>query len=356
MVIEVLIIAACLVLNGLLAAVEMAFVSVGKPLLRQLARGGDKEAQKILFLREAPERTLSVIQIGITLVASVSAAVGGASAYESLSPILHEKYGLTGVAAHIIAMSLVVVPLTYFNVLLGELVPKTLALRHPLQIMLRATRWLIAIEKLLNPFVTALEWSTQKVLSVLSLRKIKGENTDAAISETIELGGLSSQTRQYVINLVNIEHKRVCDVLVPWDQVIYVRHNQTMDEVESIILHSGHTRLPVMLNGAVIGIINTKEFMALRASGQDAWGTLIRPALRVQESDTLFRAFRAMQEIRSHLSIVFSKSDQGNRITGIVTMEDIFEEFIGEIYDEDDDSRLRRILLAGRMKRVRSAR
>lgn len=349
MVVEVLIIAVCLVLNGLLAAVEMAFVSIGKPLLRQLARGGDKEAQKILFLREAPERTLSVIQIGITLVASISAAVGGAGAYESISPIFQRSFGLKAPIADIAAMAAVVVPLTYLNVLLGELVPKTLALRRPLWIMLKATRWLIAIEKILDPFVSGLEWSTRRILA---LGKFKHEHTEPVIGDTIELSGLSSQTRQYVINLVSIEHKRVCDILVPWGQVIYVRHDQSMMEVESIILHSGHTRLPVMLNGTVIGIINTKEFMALRASGQENWGTLIRPALRVQESDTLFRAFRAMQEIRSHLSIVY----HGNRLSGIVTMEDILEEFIGEIYDEDDDSRLRKILLAGRMSRYQNAR
>jgi len=348
MVIELLIIAACLVLNGLLAAIEMAFVSVGKPLLRQLARGGNKDAQQILFLREAPERTLSVIQIGITLVASLSAAVGGASAFESVSPVFREKFGLTAPLADIAAMATVLLPLTYLNVLFGELVPKSLALRHPLRIMNRATRWLLAIEKILDPFVTALEWSTRKVLS---LGRFKSDLSEPASGETIELGALSSQTRQYVINLVNIEHRRVCDVLVPWDQVIYVRHNQTMEEVESIVLHSGHTRLPVMLNGAVIGIINTKEFMSLRASGQENWGTLIRPALRVQENDTLFRAFRAMQEIRSHLSIVYREQ----KLSGIVTMEDILEEIIGEIYDEDDDSRLRRILLAGRMKRLRNA-
>jgi putative hemolysin len=201
----------------------------------------------------------------------------------------------------------------------------------------------------LDPFVTALEWSTRKILA---LGKVKSEVTEASHGETIELSGLSSQTRQYVINMVNIEHKRVCDVLVPWEQVVYVRHDQTMEEVESIILSSGHTRLPVMLNEAVIGIINTKEFIALRASGQENWGTLIRPALRVQEADTLFRAFRAMQEIRSHLSIVY----HDHQVIGIVTMEDILEEIIGEIYDEDDDSRLRRILLTGRMKRFQRAR
>lgn len=349
MVVEVLIIAACLVLNGLLAAIEMAFVSIGKPLLRQLARGGDKDAQKILFLREAPERTLSVIQIGITLVASVSAAVGGAGAYESVSPIFQHAFGWRPPVADIAALAAVVLPLTYLNVLFGELVPKSLALRRPLRIMLMATRWLIAIEKTLSPFVTALEWSTRKILA---LGKVKSEVTEASSGETIELSGLSSQTRQYVINMVNIEHKRVCDVLVPWKQVVYVRHDQTMEEVESLILSSGHTRLPVMLNEAVIGIINTKEFIALRASGQENWGTLIRPALRIQETDTLFRAFRAMQEIRSHLSIVY----HGHQVIGIVTMEDILEEIIGEIYDEDDDSRLKRILLTGRMKRFQGAR
>jgi putative hemolysin len=337
MVVEVLIIAACLLLNGLLAAVEMAFVSLSKPLLRQLARGGDHEAQKILFLREAPERTLSVIQIGITLVASLSAAVGGAGAYTDLSPILKARFGIQSPLADIAAMAIVVLPLTYLNVLLGELVPKTLALKHPLRIMYRSVGWLMAIEKILDPFVSALEWSTRKVLS---LKTVKTEMPETASSETIEIGGLSSQTRQYVINLVNIEHKRVCDVLVPWDQVVYVRHTQSMEEVEAIILHSGHTRLPVMLNGVVIGLINTKEFISLHASGQENWSTLIRPALRVQENDTLFRAFRAMQEIRSHLSIVYDRS----KLSGIVTMEDILEEIIGEVYDEDDDSRLRRIL------------
>jgi putative hemolysin len=349
MVIELVIIAACLVLNGLLAAIEMAFVTVGKPGLRQLARSGDKEAQKILFLREAPERTLSVIQIGVTLVASLSAAVGGAGALESISPVIRDRLGLSPGLADAAAVAVVVLPLTYLNVLLGELVPKTLALRHPIKIMLKATRWLIAIEKFLNPVVDALEWSTRRVLALVSPSAQPSENSEG---ETIELSVLSSQAREYVVNLVNIEHKRVCDVLVPWDQVIYVRHNQSAQEVESIVLHSGHTRLPVVLNGAVIGILNTKEFLSLRASGEESWGTLIRPALRVQESDKLLRAFRAMQEIRSHMSVVYDRS----RPTGIVTMEDILEEIIGEVYDEDDDSRLRRILIAGRLKRLSKSR
>jgi putative hemolysin len=338
MVIELLIIAACLVLNGLFAAVEIAFVTVGKPLLRQLARVGNKDAQRLLFLRDSPERTLSVIQIGVTLVASLSAAVGGVGALQTVSPWIQNRLGISAGVSEASAVAIVVLPLTYINVLLGELVPKTLALKHPLQIVLKATFWLSTVERILDPVVTALEWSTRRVISALSL---KGRRTDVVDSEqTVELEGLSLQTRQYVINLVGIEHKRVCDVLVPWDQVIYVRHDQSAEEVESVALTSGHTRLPVMLKGAVIGILNTKEFLSFKASGQDNWSTLIRPALRVQESDTILRAFRAMQELRSHLSVVYNKS----QLSGIITMEDVLEEIIGEVYDEDDDSRLRRIL------------
>jgi putative hemolysin len=132
--IELAVIAACLLLNGILAGVEMAFVTIGRPRLRELARSGNRDAQSILKLRENPERTLSILQIGITLVGAIAAAVGGAGAEELLDPILMQRFAVTEETAEIIGIILVVLPITYLSVVVGELVPKALALRNPQKI------------------------------------------------------------------------------------------------------------------------------------------------------------------------------------------------------------------------------
>lgn len=337
----------CLTLNALLAGAEMAFVTVGRPRLRELSRTGNKTATRILALRDNPERTLSVIQVGITLVGALAAAVGGAGAEEFLDPIFREKFGWSENTAEFVGILAVVIPFTYLSVVFGELVPKAVALRDPLKVVLVSAKWLILFDRILSPVITGLEWSTKKVLKVV-LRKSK-VTPPPTTPDTLELDELSHQARQYVLNLVSIEKKKVKDVMLPWDRVVSVAIDQPIEEVESLILSSGHTRLPVRRNGAVAGLINTKELLALRKAGAGEWGAIIRPIVPVQESDSLLRALRMMQERRSHLSIVFS----GGALSGIVTMEDILEEVIGDIFDEDDDGALKRILSTGSFFRTK---
>ena len=232
------------------------------------------------------------------------------------------------------------------NVIFAELVPKTLALRNPGLIAAASSRWLMWLDTIFLPVVDFLEWATRKILALL-FPKSRATNMDTAGHETVELDTLSSQARQYILNLVRIEKKRVRDVMLGWNQVDHVYFAQPSVEVEAIALRSGHTRLPVIADGQIFGIVNTKELLALVKSGGEKWTQIVRPMSRVQEYDSLFKALRQMQEKRSHLSSVFA----GTTLTGIVTMEDILEEIIGEIYDEDDDGALRRILSsAGRMR------
>jgi putative hemolysin len=312
--------------------------------VKELAKSGRRSALILLALRENPERTLSVMQVGIGLVGALAAAVGGAEAHAAVAPYLIIKFGLSAHFAKALSIALVVVPLTFLNVIFAELVPKTLALRNPTRIALYSARWLVAMDKVFLPAVDLLEWSTKKILAVFFP---KSRATPPVSTDTVELDQLSSQARQYVLNLVNLEKKRVRDIAMPWAQVDHVFFSQTITEVEAVALRSGHTRLPVIADGQVFGIINTKELLALIKSGSDKWTQIVRPMSRVQEYETLFKALRQMQEKRSHLSAVFA----GTSLVGIVTMEDILEEVIGEIYDEDDDGALKRILsTAGRMR------
>ena len=337
---EWIIVLVCLVLNALLAAAEMAFVTLTRSQVKELAKSGKRAAVTLYSLRENPERTLSVIQVGITMVGALAAAVGGAEADDTIAPILMQNFTISANVAKALSLAMVVIPLTFVNVVFAELVPKTLALRNPTRIALFSARWLEALDTIFLPLVDVLEWSTKRVLSVFFPKSRQAQPTSN--TETVELDQLSSQARQYVLNLVSLEKKRVRDIALPWAQVDHVFITQTIGEVEAVALRSGHTRLPVIADGQVFGIINTKELLALIKSGSDKWIQIVRPMSRVQEYETLLKALRQMQEKRSHLSAVFA----GTSLVGIVTMEDVLEEVIGEVYDEDDDGALRRILSA----------
>lgn len=340
--VETGIIILCLLVNALLAGAEMAFVAVSKPTLREAVRQGHKRAELLLRLRENPERTLSVIQIGITMVGALAGAVGGAGAEEALSPAIERWLGVTENTADTIAIGLVVLPLTYCTVVVGELVPKTLALKRALTFALTVAPWLSLFDRLLGPLVTVLEWSTKQLLKLFSLWRRRHGETDVKepSEETVELGLLSQQHRQYVLNLVDLERKRVQDIYLPWERVIAVDAAQSAEEVQTIVVTSGHTRLPVLDGQRVAGVLNTKEFIAFRAAGGEGWTSLIRPAVDMQAKTPLLSGLKLLQDRRSHLGIVYA----GQTRLGIVTLEDILEEVVGDIYDEDDEGTLRRIL------------
>lgn len=342
---ELVVIALCLVLNAFFAAYEMAFVSVPKPELRRLARNGNKEAQRLLHLRENPERTLSTIQIGITLVGAISAAVGGAGATESISPWFRLRFDMSEHGAEFLAIVLVVLPLTYLSVVVGELVPKSLALKNPLKITLLGARWLWAADRVLAPAVNLLEWSTKLLLRTFFPRA----KTMVPVSEaTVEIEALPPSLQDAVLNLAHLENRKVRDILLRWKDVNSIKTSDTMEEIVTLILASGHTRLPVCNeSGAAVGILHTKEYLAYREAGNSDWHSMVRPILVVQPSDSLLTVLRLMQKNHRHMAIVGREAP-----IGIVTLEDISEEIWGDFYDEDDTSRIRKVF-ADRVKTKR---
>lgn len=343
---EVIVVGVCLILNALFAAYEMAFVSIPRSELRALAKNGSKQAQKLLGLRESPERTLSIIQIGITLVGAIAAAVGGAGAEEMLEPYFRQSFGMSERTAEILSLGVVVLPITYLSVVVGELVPKTLALRNPAGIVLGGARFLFVADRVFSPIITVLEWSTQKILKTFFPRS-KAEST--AESTAIDINELSPVHQKFMLNMAGIEKKLIKDILLPWAQVVKIENTASSDEVFQVVLNSGHTRLPVKENGKVVGVLHTKEFMALRESGETNWNSIIRPVIKVQTMDSAFGTMRLLQEKKNHMAIVIGANGDS---AGIVTLEDILEEVVGDIFDEDDDGSVRKIYAAKIKSRV----
>jgi len=337
--IELAVIVVCLFLNALLAGAETAFIAVSKPSLKELAKKGNEKASLLLKLREAPERTLSIIQIGITFVGALAAAFGGAGAEEIITPWMKNQFGLGEVLSETISILIVVLPLTFVTVVFGELVPKTVALKRPLFFSFRTAPSLHAISRIFDPLVTAFEISTKIIVGFFTKKHfLHAELEEIEASADVDI--LSPVNRQYVVNLLKIEKTTLKEIMVPWNEVVFVKAKDSIEDVENLLIASGHTRVPVVKENEVIGIINAKEFFALKKAYRSDWISILRPAFKISENSTLIVTLPLMQQKHAHLAVIY----RGSQKVGITTMEGIFEEIIGDIYDEDDDGTLKHML------------
>lgn len=327
----------CLIINAVFSAYEMAFVTVGQEDLEDLDERHQKIKEKIRIFKTNPERTLSVIQIGITLVGAIAAAVGGTGAVENLEPYLVQSYGISTSLAEAIAVTMVIVPLTYFSVVFGELVPKTIALRYPLEVLGLGTKLIYLIDKLLSPIVSFLEKSTGYILKLIRLDKVQVED----VPESVEIGNLPAYHRNFVHNLVSLRSKKVKTAMIPWEKVSFLNFSYTDEEVENKIQAVPRSRFPVIDEDVFVGILHVKEWDEVLEGSLIPWQSILGPAFMVSSEDRILDAFLQMQETNNHLAVVLNS--QG-RFVGIITIEDILEQIVGNIRDDLDRNRIKRLL------------
>ncbi len=337
---EWIIVIILLLLNGVFSCVEMAFASTNVPLMRDMAVKGNAAAKRFITLRTHPERTFAVIQVGITLVGTLSAAVGGAKVEETFLPALKNCFHISGAMAVVFGIALFVIPFSFFTVVIGELVPKAIAIRYPEEIALFSSRLLILLTKIANPVVHILEQSTIKLLFLMGIRHVHSLEGD--VSE-LSLKALHPFHRDYLLNLFSLRFKKASDVMLPFSKVVTVRSSMGKEEILKTIIACGHTRLPVLSDDVepqVTGILHTKEFVAMMNTRIEfSLASLLRKPYLVDVQESILRILKELQINHIHMAIV----RQGNQTMGIVTLEDILEEVVGEIYDEDDDGIVKKI-------------
>lgn len=327
----------CLAINAFFSAYEMAFVTITKEEINELDETGFI-SRRIRRFKKKPERTLSVIQIGISLVGAIAAAVGGTGAVESLEPYIINNYGLSPALAEVIAVTVVILPLTYFSVVFGELFPKTIALKHPLKVLTLGTSVLSFIDRVLSPIVTFLEVSTNFLLKIVGLGTKVVE--DESMGETIDIGNLPTYHQKFVQNLVNLKAQRVRKSMIPWAQVTFMNFSDTEEEVRSKMAATPHSRFPVIDEDVLVGILNVKELPDMLRIKHLPWQSILRPAVQVQPTQKVLEAFLKLQEKHSHMAVV---EDEG-KFVGIITIEGVLEEVVGDIYDNSDQSKISKIL------------
>jgi putative hemolysin len=349
MVLELGLIVLLVLLNGVFAGTELAMVSAKRGRLQQQAEDGSGGAQAALRLQEQPNRLLSTVQIGITLIGTIAGAYGGASIAESLSPLL-ASIPVLAPFADTLAFALVVVIITFLSLVFGELVPKRLALQSAEGIAVAMARPMELIATIARPVVAVLGWSTESILRLLGRRDSDGpsvteEDIRQLIREGAEEGTVEHEERQYIERVFDLGDRRVRQVMTPRRSVSVLDADDRLSEVIDQLLETGYSRFPVYSDrpDEIVGVAHVRDILRLYRNGNET-ATIrdaMRPPLVVPESMRAADLLALFRTARQHLAVVV---DELGSFDGVVTMEDVLEELVGDIADEYDDAAEQRIV------------
>jgi putative hemolysin len=338
--IDVLLIFALILLNAVLAMSEMAIVSSREARLKAMAKSGSGGARCALELAGDPGRFLSTVQSGITLIAVFAGAFSGASLGEPVSERI-EALGLSHETAHTVGFGVVIVLTTYFSLVIGEIVPKQIALRSPeplAAIMARPMHWLSVI---VAPFVWVLEHSSSLILRLFGLDKeskthVTAEELHLVVAEAQTAGVLEEDERAMISGIVRLADRPVREVMTPRTEIDWIDVSSSPEEVRQALLDSPHNRLPVA-DGAVeniVGVIQTRDVLAASLEGRPI--DLHRLCRKAPVIPDLMDAMDALAVLRSADVPLALVHDEYGHLDGIVTPGSILAALAGTFASDVD--------------------
>jgi len=331
---DVLLIFALIMLNGVLAMSELAIVSSREARLKAMARSGSGGAQCALDLAADPGRFLSTVQSGITLIAIFAGAFSGATLGEPITQRVQQQLGLDPNTAHTVGFGLVIVLTTYFSLVIGEIVPKQIALRSPEPIavvMSRPMRWL---SKITAPFVWVLERSSALIFRLLGLDKgsknqVTAEELHLVVAEAQSAGVLEEDERAMISGIVRLADRPVREVMTPRTEIDWIDVNSTPKEVHQALLETAHSRIPVA-DGSIeniVGVIKIGDVLAEALEGRPI--ELRRLCIKAPVIPDLMDAMDALTVLRSADVPLALVHDEYGHLDGIVTPGSILAALAG---------------------------
>lgn len=334
-----------ILVNAFFAAAEIAVLSLSESRLKKQAGEGDKQAARLLVLTQAPDHFLSAIQIAITLAGFLSSAFAADSFSDPLVAWLVDDLGVTVLspaALNTLMVVLITLTLSYFSLVLGELVPKRIAMKKTEAVARFTLGAVSAVAAVFRPVIWLLSKSTDAVLRLLHIDP-RAEAEDVSEDEILmmvdlgeERGAIEPLEKELIENIFGFNDTTAEDVMVHRTGMVTVRAEDTDEDILNAILTSGRSRFPVYREDAddIVGILNARDFLLnAREERPKPLSELLRPAWFVPEPVRADILFRDMQSNKIHMAIVV---DEYGGTSGLVTMEDLLEELVGNIYDEFD--------------------
>ncbi len=340
---ELGIIVLLVMLNAVFVAAEIALVSLRRSRVDQLVDEGRRGARRVRRLTSNPGRFLAVIQLAITFIGFLASAFAGVSLAVTLATFL-EGLGLDHDYATVAALLVVTILLSLFTIVFGELVPKTLALAHPEAFALALAGPVDILGRALRPLVAVLTATTSAIArlfgaEVTSEARITADELRLIVERGGEQGILEAEEEQMINAVIELGGRRVHEVMVPRTAIVGLPASATYDEAIDLIIAEGHSRVPVYEASVdeVVGILYAKDllpFLKSDAAARSSLRTMLRTPVFVPESMSIDDLLHEFQRRKVHIAIVL---DEYGGTAGLVTIEDLLEEIVGEIQDEYDE-------------------
>lgn len=329
-----------IIANGLFAMSEIAVVSTRKARLQVLAESGDTKAQSALRLMDTPDRFLSTVQIGITLIGILAGAVGGETLANNIEPWL-ASVPLLAPYSGPISLALVVTVITYLQLVIGELAPKQIGLSNPERISMLVARPMELLSQITRPLVWVLSISTRGIMKLLRVKPsstpvVTREEVQIMIEQGAESGVFEPINEEMVEQVFRLGDRRVNDLMTPRPDVIYLDLLDPVEKIREIIIQSGHSRYPVVRGDEdnIMGIVLARDLLAqsLRGDALDL-NAIMRQPLIVPEGMPLLDVLDRFKEDKTQIAIVI---DEYGELQGLLTFNDMLEEVVGDVPEVGD--------------------
>lgn len=335
MTIEILFIFLLIILNGVFSMSETALVSSRKLRLQQLADEGHENASVALELANDPNRFLATVQFGISLIGTLAGVFGGATIAERLAVVLEKIFWLQP-HHESLALGVVVLAITFLSLILGELVPKRLALYHPERIAAGMAKSMRRLSLIASPFVRLLSLSTEGVLRLFRIKApveppVTEEEVKAMIDQGTEAGVFEEAEQDIVERVFRLGDRRVSTLMTSRSDIIWLDLDDTVEEMRNKIAGSGYSRFPVCQGSVdnLLGIVRVKDLVAhsLNSATLDL-NPFLRKPLFVHEKMRALKVLEHFKQSRTHIAIVV---DEYGEMQGLLTLNDMLEAIVGDM-------------------------
>ena len=335
-----------ILLNAFFAATEIAVISLNEKKVKARAEDGDKKAVKMLKMIEEPTRFLSTIQIGITLAGFLGSAFAADNFAEKLSGFIVETFAISDAhigAVNTAAVIVITLILSYFTLVFGELVPKRVAMKHKDKLAEAVCGTISGLAVVLKPIIWLLTVSANGVLRLFGIdphekdEPVSEEDIVLMLDAGADEGSLNENDIEYIKNVFKLDGMTAEDVMTPRRSIVLIPQDAGSDEILATIEAEGYSRIPVYADSKdnIIGILHTRDYLLKHTrSGFKLEDVMFAPTF-VPTTAHLDVLFKEMQKEHNHIVVVVNEYGE---TAGIVTMEDILEEIVGEIWDERDEA------------------
>lgn len=338
---EALIILILILANGVFSGAEIAVISLRKTRLRELIDSGHTRARAVQALRDQPEQFLATVQTGITVIGAAAAAFGGDVFAERLSRVL-TQVGFLAPYAKQLGFALVVASIAFLSLVLGELVPKSLALRAGEGYAMLTAPLLLGLSYVARPFIWLLTASSNLVLRIFGDKtsftetRLSPDELREMVEEAAKTGALDPRASELAARAIDFRELTVASVMVPRVHIVAIPRDATTEQVQQALARHVHTRIPVYEGTLdnIVGYVATKDILLPALRGEPFVAQkFLRPVRFVPGTVRALDLLHDMQQQRGSLALVV---DEQGGIHGLVTIEDLIEELVGEIFSEQD--------------------